>query len=69
MVTDMNEAQVHQVLEGTQSLEFRRARDDEGRCAWIEWVLRRLEYAQLPRAHREPGAALGKVCFNHFRRC
>jgi hypothetical protein len=37
MVIDMNEAQVrtleqvHQVLEGTQALEFRAAEDDEGR--------------------------------------
>ena len=37
MVIDMNEAQVRtleqvrQVLKGTQSLEFRRAEDDEGR--------------------------------------
>ena len=54
----MNEAQVRtleqvrQVLEGTQSLEFRRAKDDEGRYAWIESVLRRLDYRQLPRADR-----------------
>ena len=56
----MNEAQVRtleqvrQVLEGTQSLEFRRAEDDEGRYSWIESVLRRLGYAQLPRAQRGP---------------
>jgi len=60
MVIDMNEAQVRtleqvrQVLEGTQSLEFRQAEDDEGRYAWIESVLRRFEYRQLPRAHRGP---------------
>jgi transposase InsO family protein len=60
MVIDMNEAQVRtleqvrQVLEGTQSLEFRRAEDDEGRYAWIESVLRRFDYRQLPRAHRGP---------------
>jgi transposase InsO family protein len=60
MVIDMNEAQVrsleqvHQVLAGTQSLEFRRAEDDEGRYAWIESVLRRFDYGQLPRAHRGP---------------
>ena len=42
MVIDMNEAQVRgleqvrEVLEGTQSLEFRRAEDDQGRYAWIE---------------------------------
>ena len=58
----MNEAQVRtleqvrQVLEGTQSLEFRRAEDDEGRYAWIEAVLRRLEYRQLKRMDR--GAVL-----------
>jgi hypothetical protein len=58
MVIDMNEAQVRtleqvrQVLEGTQSLEFRRAEDDEGRYAWIEAVLRRLEYRQLKRRDR-----------------
>jgi hypothetical protein len=60
MVIDMNEAQVRsleqvrQVLAGTQSLEFSRAEDDEGRYAWIESVLRRFEYRQLPRAHRGP---------------
>ena len=54
----MNEAQVRtleqvrQVLEGTQSLEFRRAEDDEGRYGWIESVLRRLEYRQLKRCDR-----------------
>jgi transposase InsO family protein len=42
------------VLEGTQSLEFRRAEDDEGRYAWIDSVLRRFDYRQLPRAHRGP---------------
>jgi len=60
MVIDMNEAQVRtleqvrQVLEGTQSLEFRQAEDDEGRYAWIESVLRRFDYRQLSRAHRGP---------------
>ena len=50
MVIDMNEAQVRtleqvrQVVAGTQALEFRRAEDDEGRCGWIEQVLRRFEY-------------------------
>ncbi len=54
----MNEAQVRtleqvrQVLEGTASVEFRRAEDDEGRYAWIEAVLRRLEYRQLKRGER-----------------
>lgn len=54
----MNEAQVctldqvRQVLEGTQSLEFGRAEDDEGRYAWIESVLRRLGYRQLERSDR-----------------
>jgi transposase InsO family protein len=58
MVIDMNEAQVRtleqvrQVLEGTQSLEFRRSEDDEGRYAWIEAVLGRLGYRQLKRAER-----------------
>jgi transposase InsO family protein len=58
MVIDMNEAQVRsleqvrQVLEGTQSLEFRQAEDDQGRYAWIESVLRRFDYRRLPRAHR-----------------
>jgi transposase InsO family protein len=60
MVIDMNEAQVRtleqvrQVLEGTQSLEFGQAEDDQGRYAWIESVLRRFDYRQLPRAHRGP---------------
>lgn len=65
MVIDMNEAlvrsleQVRQVLEGTQSLEFRRAEDDEGRYAWIESVLLRLAYRQLGRADR--GSVLAYV--------
>ena len=56
----MNEAQVRtleqvrQVLAGTQSLEFRRAENDQGRYAWIESVLRRFEYRQLPRTQRGP---------------
>ena len=56
----MNEAQVRtleqvrQVLAGTQSLEFRRAEDDQERYAWIESVLRRFEYRQLPRTQRGP---------------
>ena len=60
MVIDMNEVQVRtleqvrQVLAGTQSLEFRRSEDDPGRYAWIESVLRRFDYRQLPRAHRGP---------------
>ena len=60
MVIDMNEAQVRtleqvrQVLAGTQSLEFRRAEDDQERYAWIESVLRRFEYRQLPRTQRGP---------------
>jgi len=58
----MNEAQVRtlwqvrQVLQGTQSLEFRRAEDDGERYGWIESVLRRLEYRQLKRCDR--GAVL-----------
>jgi transposase InsO family protein len=60
MVIDMNEAQVRtleqvrQVLDGTQALEFRRAEDDEGRYGWIESVLRRFDYRQLPRPERGP---------------
>ena len=56
----MNEAQVRtveqvrQVLEGTQELEFRGAEDDEGRYGWIDAVLRRFEYRQLPRRDRAP---------------
>ena len=56
----MNEAQVRsleqvrQVLEGTQSLEFGQAQDDQGRYAWIESVLRRFDYRQLPRSSRGP---------------
>ena len=58
MVTDMNETQVRsleqarQVLQGTEALQFRRPQDDEGRYAWIESVLRRFGYRQLPRADR-----------------
>lgn len=44
--------QVRQVLEGTQELQFRAAEDDEGRCGWIDAVLRRLGYRQLRRAER-----------------
>jgi len=60
MVIDMNEAQVRtleqvrQVLEGTQALEFRRAEDDQERYSWIESVLRRFDYRQLPRPERGP---------------
>jgi transposase InsO family protein len=60
MVIDMNEGQVRtleqvrQVVAATQALEFRRAEDDEGRYGWIESVLRRFEYRQLPRAERGP---------------
>lgn len=60
MVIDMNEAQVRtveqvrQVLEGTQALEFGRAEDDEGRYGWIDAVLRRFDYRQLPRGDRAP---------------
>jgi hypothetical protein len=56
----MNEAQVRSLeqvrhmLEGTQSLEFRRAEDDQGRYAWSESVLRRFDYRRLPCAHRGP---------------
>lgn len=56
----MNEAQVRtleqvrQVLDGTQALEFRRAEDDQGRYGWIESVLRRFNYRQLPRPERGP---------------
>ncbi len=56
----MNEAQVrtleqvHQVLNGTSALEFRGAKDDLGRYAWIESVLRRFDYRQLPRLQRGP---------------
>ncbi len=58
MIIDMNEAQVRtleqvrQVVAGTQALQFRAAQDDAGRYAWIEAVLRRLEYRQLKRAER-----------------
>jgi transposase InsO family protein len=60
MVIDMNEAQVcsleqvRQVLAGTQALEFRQAEDDEGRYAWVESVLGRLNYRVLPRGDRGP---------------
>ena len=58
MEIDINEAQVRtleqvrQVPQGAQSLEFRRGEGDEGRYAWIESVLRRFDYQQLPRASR-----------------
>ena len=56
MVIDMNEAQVRtieqmrEVLSGTQALEFRPSGENLGRYAWIEAVLRRIGYRQLPRA-------------------
>ena len=58
MVIDMNEAQVstvplmRQVLLGTQALQFRAAQDDAGRYAWIDAVLRRVDYRQLARPDR-----------------
>jgi transposase InsO family protein len=58
MVIDMNEAQVRtveqmrQVLAGTQALEFKQAGDDTQRYAWIDAVLRRVDYRQLPRTER-----------------
>ena len=58
MVIDMNEAQVRTieqmrlVLGGTQALEFKQAGDDTGRYAWIDAVLRRVDYCQLVRAER-----------------
>jgi hypothetical protein len=64
MVIDMNEAhvrtleQVRQVLAGTQAMEFQASADDVGRYAWIESVLRRFEYRQLPRAGRGPWRCL-----------
>jgi hypothetical protein len=60
MVIDMNEAQVRtvhqvrQVLAGTQALEFQATADEAGRYTWIESVLQRFEYRQLPRADRGP---------------
>ena len=62
MVIDMNEAQVRtieqvrQVVAGTQALRFMAAQDGAGRYAWIEAVLRRLDYRQIKRADR--GAVL-----------
>jgi hypothetical protein len=59
MVIDMNEAQVRsvaqvrQVLEGVQDLEFRPAQDEQGRYQWIDAVLRRLNYRALGRALTE----------------
>jgi hypothetical protein len=47
---------VRQVLQRTQALQFRAARDDEARYGWIDAVLRRLGYRQLRRSER--GAVL-----------
>lgn len=58
MVIDMNEAQVRTieqmrlVLAGTQTLEFKPTEDSKGRYAWIEGVLRRVNYRQLARVER-----------------
>jgi len=60
MVIDMNEVQVRtlkqvrQVLAGTQAMEFQAAASDGDRYAWIESVLRRVEYRREPRADRGP---------------
>jgi hypothetical protein len=61
MVIDMIEAQVRtleqvrQVLAGTSGDGVQAAhQDDEGRYAWIEQVLQRFGYRQLPRGHRGP---------------
>jgi transposase InsO family protein len=65
MVIDMNESQVRtleqvrQVLQGTEALQFERPEDDAGRYAWIDLVLKRFGYRQLPRADR--GAVLAYV--------
>jgi len=54
----MNEAQVRtieqmrEVLAGTQALQFTPTQDDAGRYGWIEAVLRRIGYRQLPRVSR-----------------
>lgn len=62
MVIDMNEAQVRciaqvrQVLEGTQAIEFKVAADPAARYAWIAGVQRRLGYRCLGRKDR--GAVL-----------
>ena len=58
MVIDMNDAQVRtlelvrRVVAGTEALELRRCEDDQGRYVWIESVLRRFDYRQLPRRDR-----------------
>ena len=58
MVIDMNEAQVRtleqvrQVVAGTQALQFKAAKEDSGRYAWIDAVLRRFDYRQLMRVER-----------------
>jgi len=58
MVIDMNEAQVcsvaqvRQVLQAVQALEFRPAPGHEERYQWIDAVLRRLNYRALGRADR-----------------
>ena len=58
MVIDMNEAQVRtleqvrQVVEGTQTLEFKPSQDGAGRYEWISEVLRRFEYRRLKRPER-----------------
>jgi hypothetical protein len=54
MVIDMNEAQVRQVLAGTQVMEFQGAAGDEGRYSWIDTVLRRFDYRHLARVDRRP---------------
>lgn len=58
MVIDMNEAQVRtvaqmqQVLQGTDALQFHVAEGREARYRWIASVLVRVEYRQLKRAER-----------------
>lgn len=54
----MNETQVHtlemvrRVVEGPEALEFRRCEDEQGRYAWIESVLRRIDFRQISRQDR-----------------
>ena len=62
MVIDMNETQVRtveqvrQVLQGIEVLQFQCPKDEQGRYAWIESVLRRFAYRGLSR--RDRGAVL-----------
>lgn len=65
---DLSEAQlrtvvhVHQVVDGTQELEFRVAEFNEGQCRWIGEVLQRPGYRHSGVGVWVPTGGLGQHC-------